>query len=246
MVADRHVPLEGSSNMRDLGGLPLAGGGAVRRGKVYRAAVLSELTDADQAVLAGLNISTVIDLRSEWERTHAPSRLPPGLEVLTPGDGSVGAQPGLHQRNPKTAADAIRMMQDGNRSYPERLAVVAAETFRAVASEKPGSVLFHCTAGKDRTGFIAAMLLLSIGVSEAAVIEDYLATNLIWRRNSAYINQLPEPVREPVFSARAEYIAAALDEVTQRYGSYDTYLLERCGVPMPVLGRVRSLLVPAA
>ena len=245
MVHDRHIPLDGTSNMRDLGGLPLAGGRRMRRGRVYRAGALHELSDADRAKLAGLGIATSVDLRSEAERAHAPSRLPPGVAVLAPGDGGVGAQPGLRQLNPKTAADAIRMMQAGNRSYPERLAAAVAETFRAVvaAGEKAGpggpasAVLFHCSAGKDRTGFFAAILLLSAGASRETVIEDYLATNLIWRRNSVFINQLPEAVREPVFAARADYIESALEEVDSRYGSVEAYLAGRCTIPADLLAR---------
>jgi protein tyrosine/serine phosphatase len=146
-------------------------------------------------------------------------------------------------------------MQAGNRSYPERLAAAVAETFRAVvaAGEKAGSdqagsaqagsassgrgVLFHCSAGKDRTGFVAAMLLLSAGASRETVIEDYLATNLIWRRNSVFINQLPEAVREPVFAARADYIESALEEVDSRYGSVEAYLAGRCAIASDLLTR---------
>lgn len=243
MALDRYVPLEGASNMRDLGGLSLADGGRVRRGRVFRSAGLSELTSSDQATIAGLGIATVIDLRSEAERAHAPSRLPSGLEVLAPGDGGVGAQPGLRQRNPKTAADAIAMMRTGNRSYPERLAAAVSETFRVVAEDKAGGVLFHCSAGKDRTGFVAAMLLLSAGASRDTVIEDYLATNLMWKRNSVFINQLPEPVREPVFSARQEYIEAALDEVEQQHGSVTGYLVRRCGIGESMLERAATVLI---
>ena len=247
MVYDRQIPLTGGSNMRDLGGLPLAGGGQVRRGKIYRSAALNTLTDEDVALLASMGLATVVDLRSTAEQAYAPSRLPAGLRVIAPGDGGVGAVPGHKWRpNPATEGQARRMMREGNRTYPERMVPAVAATFEALAYAESGGLLFHCAAGKDRTGFVAAVILLYLGASEETVMEDYLATNLIWDRKSARISGMPERAREAVFSARAEYLGAALDEMVARYGSHTTYLADRCGIAVPVLERAKESLVQPA
>jgi protein-tyrosine phosphatase len=245
MVADRHVPLDGGSNMRDLGGLPLADGGRVRRGRVYRSAALNELTDADVAVLASIGLGTVVDLRSKTEQTNAPSRLPEGLRVVAPGDGGVGAVPG-HRKgpNPVTEAQARRMMREGNRTYAVRMAPAITTTFETLAETDSGGLLFHCAAGKDRTGFVAAVILLSLGASHETVMEDYLATNLIWDRKSApRISGMPLKAREAVFSAHAEYLEAALETMQKDFGPAENYLTDRCGVSRATLLQVREGLV---
>lgn len=244
MVHDRHVPLDGGSNMRDLGGLPLSGGGRVRRGRVYRSAALNTLTDGDVALLASIGLATVVDLRSKAEQTYAPSRLPDGLRVVTPGDGGSGAVPGHTRRpNPITEAQARRMMRDGNRTYPVRMAPAIAATFEALAEDSQGALLFHCAAGKDRTGFVAAVLLSALGASHETVIEDYLASNLIWNRKSARLSGMPEKAREAVFSAQAEYLEAALEVMHKEFATAADYLTARCNVTAAALDRVRAGLV---
>ncbi len=242
MVHGRHIALEGASNMRDLGGLPLGDAGRVRSGRLYRSAALNELTDGDQALLAGLGLSAVVDLRSEAERSYAPSRLPPGLPVIAPGDGGVGSIPGYKRRpNPVTEADARRMMREGNRTYPLRMAAAMGALYRTLA-ETEGGVLFHCAAGKDRTGFAAAVILMTAGASHETVIEDYLATNTIWDRKSARISGLPVKAREAVFSARAEYLEAALEAMEKEFGMAQDYLTGRCGVSASLLEQVTESL----
>ena len=246
MVYDRHVPLDGGSNMRDLGGLPLKGGGNVRRGVVYRSAGLHELTPGDGEKLVSLGIRSVVDLRSERERTFAPSRLPDSLLVVAPGDGNAGMVPGHRRRpDPVTEADARRMMREGNRTYPERLAAAVSATFSAIA-ETEGALLFHCTAGKDRTGFVAATILLSAGVDREAVVEDYLMTNEIWDRKSApAMSRLPLAARDAVFSARAEYLEAALEAMEKAHGSLQDYLDARCGISETTIRQVTARLQSA-
>ena len=244
MVADRHVPLDGGSNMRDLGGLALADGQQVRRGRVYRSAALNELTDGDVALLASIGLGTVVDLRSKAEQTYAPSRLPEGLRVVAPGDGGVGAVPGHKKRpNPITEAQARRMMREGNRTYPARMVPAITATFDALAAADGGGLLFHCAAGKDRTGFVAAVILLSLGASHETVIEDYLATNLIWDRKSARLSGMPAKAKEAVFSAHAEYLEAALEVMHKDFATAEDYLTGRCEVTPATLDQVRAGLV---
>ncbi len=240
---DRNVPLESGGNMRDLGGLPLAGDAQFRRRRIYRSAALNALTAADRLCLTRLGLKSVVDLRSPLERAHAPSRLPEGLRIVTPGDGSVDAAPGNRYRpDPMTEADARRMMCEGYRTYPLRMAAAIGATLRVLV-EGQGGLLFHCAGGKDRSGFVAAVILLTAGASHETVLEDYLATDHVWNRKSARLSGMPGKVQEAVFTARAEYLEAALAALEQEFGTVEDYLTGRCRVDARTLARVRAALV---
>lgn len=243
-MQDRHIPLLGASNMRDLGGVPLSEGHPIRRGLVFRSASLSGLTAADHGQLRALNLTTIVDLRSRSEQRDQPSRLPAGLTVIAPGDGGIGAQPGItRNRRPHTEDEAITMMRQGYESYPDRMATAIAALFEAIAQAPKAPVLFHCTAGKDRTGFVAAVLLKALGADDADIMADYLATNELWDRKSARMSFLPKPAQEAIFQARAEYLHAALDTVTNRFGSVEDYLLSACTVSSKTIDSARDVLV---
>ncbi len=246
MAEDRHVPLQGASNMRDLGGLPLRNGGRVRRGRVFRSASLNGLTAADHDRLRALGLGTVVDLRSPSEQRDTPSNLPPGLAVIAPGDGGAGPQPGARRnRRPHTEAAAIEMMRQGYQTYPHRMAAATKALFQAVADADAGAILVHCAAGKDRTGFVAAMLLQTVGASAETVMQDYLATNLMWDRKSDRISFLPKPAKEAIFSTRTEYLQAALETLLGEFGSTEDYLAKMCGIDTATVSGVRAALIEA-
>jgi protein-tyrosine phosphatase len=91
-------------------------------------------------------------------------------------------------------------------------------------------LLFHCSAGKDRTGFGAALLLTALGVSWDHVLHDYLATNRLWRREVARNFDLPPPVKDTLLTAHAALLTAAFDAVRGAYGSIDAYLDRAIGI----------------
>ena len=154
----RRILLCGMENLRDLGGYPLAGRGSerfTRWGSLYRGDLPKQVTQADRQHLRELGITTVVDLRSkeEIERKPDPLAQEPGIRYLhcpLAGDGRVPA--------PDEVPLSYMEMADGTGQM--------AGALRAIA-EAPQAVLFHCTAGKDRTGVVAALLLWLAGVSEA-------------------------------------------------------------------------------
>ena len=238
--------LPGTSNARDLGGLPLSGGGTVREGVLLRSDALTGLSDGGLALLEG--VGTVIDLRTPAEREGAPDRLPEGHAV------SVLERPLLEgaiaQLAPQGAALKEQMGEDG--PSPELLEALraripalgdlyvtmlehGAETFadcaRAVAEpadQGRAGVLIHCTAGKDRTGIAVALLLEAAGVEREAVVADYTrsgdelagpwAERMLEGVRAAGIPVLPE-IEQLAVTTPAAAIEAALAEVDARGGA---------------------------
>jgi protein-tyrosine phosphatase len=239
-MQNRQIALEGGSNMRDLGGWALPDGRRMRSGWMFRAASLSSLNAVDHGRLRGLNLATVIDLRSPGEQRDSPSRLPRDLTVIAPGDPGTSAQPGpARNRRPHTEAEAIAMMQHGYETYPDRMAPAIAALFQAAAHSESAPLLFHCTAGKDRTGFVAAIVLKAFGAGDDRVMADYLATNTMWDRKSSRMSFLPKPALEAILQAKAEYLTTALDTVARQHGTVETYLADRCSVSRDTLEAAR-------
>lgn len=171
--AHRLVPLVGAGNVRDLGGWQTAAGSTMRRGRIFRGDDLADLTDEDVTVLTDvLGIRTVVDLRSADEVERAPGRLQPHRVRL------------LHRPLLARPTHAPNVLEEGAEvdlveRYLEYLVagprqVCAALT--AVAASCDAPVLFHCSAGKDRTGVVAALLLSLVGVPAESIIDDYAFT----------------------------------------------------------------------
>jgi len=189
-------------------------GRRVRPGVLYRSGHLGEASDADLDRLARLGIRTVIDLRSDREALAAPDRLPQGaalVRVPLPGLGIV------RRIREGTAGPARAEMAA---RYCNMAAAFAPAWGRALAAvaDSPGAVLFHCQNGKDRTGALAALLLLLAGEDDGRVMEDYLLTNEAlapffeedFARKSAGMDKSQKDALRAVFSAEPEYLAAFL------------------------------------
>ena len=174
----RIVALQGGTNFRDLGGYPTAGGGHVRWGRVYRSGALHRLTAVDLATLDRLGLRVVYDLRADEERAYAPSILPDGIRCeFLPVGGTAARTKELTDlfvegRLGDIPPDFLLRIYDA-------MAEVAAPTFgrllTKLAEPEGTPALFHCTAGKDRTGLTAALLLSVLDVDEAAILDDYEA-----------------------------------------------------------------------
>ncbi len=165
--ANRHLDWDGCFNVRDLGGIPVAGGGETRRGAVIRADCLDGLTPAGWAALWEHGVRTVIDLRNEDER--GPAARPPGLATFElPLDGVDDTE---FWEGWESAPEFATPFYYGPHleRFPERSARVLA----AIARAEPGGVLVHCVSGRDRTGQISMLLLALAGVAPDDIAADY-------------------------------------------------------------------------
>jgi protein-tyrosine phosphatase len=244
-VKRRHVPLEGAQNFRDVGGYQTEDGRRVRWGLFYRSDDLSALTDADLAQLHGLGLKLVCDFRSPEEKAEEPDRLPaertPELVELPIFDESFSPVEFREKITSGTLGDTDlrRMLVEGNRMFATRYAPQYAAMFERLTQPDQLPALVHCTAGKDRTGFAAAVLLRTLGVPLETVYEDFLLTNhytareierTLWMiRLVSMFRTDPEQVR-PVLGVERAYLEAAFGAVDERYGSFDAYRRDALGL----------------
>ncbi|WP_329622862.1 tyrosine-protein phosphatase [Streptomyces sp. NBC_01255] len=246
-LADRLIRLQGTVNFRDAGGYRTRDGQWVKMGEVYRSDSLEKLTDADLAKLRRLGVRTVFDLRMESERTAAPDRVPAGATHVV---ADVLAGSGTFTSMPKSPAEAEAMMVEGNRFMVSGGTARTAYTavYDGIADDDRRGVLFHCTAGKDRTGWSNAALLTALGVPEETVMADYLASNTYRAAaNEAILSHLPAQqaaVYKPLLDVRPAYLNASFAEVEEEYGSFRAYLRKGLGLDQQELKELkRDLLV---
>ncbi len=252
VIADRSLHLRSAPNFRDVGGYRTSDGRWVRMGLAYRSDQLDRLSDADLAKIASLKPALVVDLRTDAERRGGPDRLPPAT-VSFVADVMASAPPDMAAIMRATSPEnSIAFLTKANRQFvSEPSALRAYGTLISGVDRTNGGVVYHCTAGKDRTGWASAVLLTILGASRQTIMADYLASNAyLADKNRATLNALP-PDRaaalDPVLTVRPAYLEAAFAEIQARYGAFDRYLSEGLSLDPAALARLRSrFLVGAA
>ena len=243
----RSLPMAGATNFRDLGGYVGQHGRAVKWRRIFRSDHLAGLTATDQALLAELGVTRAIDFRGKAEgAAHAYAI--PGVAyhplVIEPTVVQRALELQASGRT-LTAQDAVGLMQQTYRGFVHENAPRFAELFRLLlASDAP--TVFHCTAGKDRTGFAAALILLALGVPRDTVMQDYLLTNNLYRRPAGMGSHAPEEVLAVLWRVQEEFLDAALHMVDQDYGGVQTYLVEVLGVDAAAQRQLAGLYLQAA
>lgn len=231
---DRLIPLEGAYNFRDLGGYPAENGKRVKWGKVFRSDDLDKLTSKDLDYLASLPLKTNIDFRSEEERKAAPDKNPVSVKkyiTLTISPGNI-----MDMQKIK-GGQAEQFMIDVNKLLVRDYQKSFTEFFEILMDTANAPLLFHCSAGKDRTGFAAALFLSSLGVDREIIMQDYLLS----AQNVAQ-KYAPMVKAHPEFAAfmtvKPEYLQAAFDVIDQEYGGMENYLSKHLKVD---LKKIQSL-----
>jgi protein tyrosine/serine phosphatase len=241
----RMISLEGVGNLRDFGGYPTACGRGLKAGRFFRAGHQAQATDADLEALATLGLAVIVDLRRTDERERQPCRRWEGFDAAVIcsdlDDIDRGWEAVLPGCDPTPEFfDAMMMGWYARAPFGPRMTWLYSRYFEAMA-ETEGGVLVHCTAGKDRTGLLAALTHHLAGVRREDLIEDYLLTNAaayqaeLAPRIAHVIEKLTgkTPSEEAVqvaMGVRPAYLEAALGAIEDRYGSIDAYLQEALGV----------------
>ena len=245
----RVLPLQGGLNLRDMGGYSTGDGRRVKTGMLYRSGRMSSLTDADEAHLAGLGIRSVCDLRNTDERSRHPTRwCAAGATELWARDYEdySGQLDKLMRKDDATVDEAHNAMVTLYRELPIHHAQSYRWMFaRLAAAEVP--LLFNCTAGKDRTGVGAALLLHALGVPHEQIVEDYAATNdadlTPLTGGHAGPPNLAPAVGARLLAADPAYLEATWDELGRLYGGVDAYLARELDVDRAVRDRLGALLL---
>lgn len=248
---DRHIALEGNLNLRDIGGYAVPGDRLVRTGCVFRSDELHALTDADLEVVAALGIKVVFDLRNSYERGLRPSRLPPGVELLersSPGSPPRPIEDLIAARDLPVPDDEVFAG-----IYVEILDRLAPELriILELAVDAPSRpLLFHCVAGKDRTGIATALLLSLLGVPDDVILDDYELTSTYFaaRRIEALAAVMAEHgVRNeevlPLLQARRPVLASTLRYVHDRWGGFGGYARSHLDIDDDLVPRLRDQLL---
>ena len=228
----RHIPLGGMYNLRDLGGYPVTGGGETAWERMLRGDNPEHLTEEDIQWLLERDITTVVDLRSEAEVGHKPDQLSgvQGFSYLNCPLLEPDRMPNLEN---DVGAGYFRVLE-GRRRMVKALRAVAAA---------PGGVLFHCTAGKDRTGLMAALLLGLAGAERADLLADYQVSETYLADAIRQIRERVPDLSAFAGASRAEYLSGCLDLLEEKYGSIPGYL-RAIGLTEEELAALRGKLLP--
>ncbi|MGW5351764.1 tyrosine-protein phosphatase [Streptomyces sp. NPDC004031] len=251
--AERVLPLEGATNFRDLGGYPTLDGGRTRWGLVFRADAPDRLTPADLAALTPLGLRVAYDLRTPEERAKAPSALPAAVRhepYDIGGDASRTSLLGDLFRAGRLDALPDDFLHRVYLDMADQDAATFGRVLTGLAAPDGAPALVHCTAGKDRTGMAAALLLSALGVPTAAVLDDYTLSRRHYseRRLTAMLPRLrrlglDESRYHAVFGAPRSAMEHTLAALRDRHGSVAGYLTDRCGVTAGTLAALRERLV---
>lgn len=244
-VSIRHLPLEGTPNFRDLGGYETTDGRFVRWGMLYRSGVLTYLTPADYNYLNHIGIHAICDFRTPSENAVAPETWIPNADVE-----HIFLPIGTDKKNQDTTASMRKLL--ATNPTPDQLrnwmtTIYANFAFSAApqyaqlfAKLKGGSLplLYHCTGGKDRTGVFSALVLLTLGVPEQTVLNDYALTNRYIAEagpsaikkmtaasgsSASFMTKLTPEQQKVMMDADPEYLRSMLRAIDTKYGSFDNY-----------------------
>jgi len=241
----RHLALQGASNFRDLGGYAAHGGRTVRWRVLFRSDHLAHLSAADVAQLQALRIGRSFDFRGMQESAAQSYQWPGTLRQHLPIEPTL-----VQQLQAKVQAQA----QGGTAVTPHDAALAMQVTYRGFVRSNSdrfaqlfahllahgGPLVFHCTAGKDRTGLAAALVLSALGVSQADILQDYLLTNALYRYDAAATTLLSPDVMAVVWRVQEDFLHAALEAIDQDYGSMAKYLEDRMGMTPAALRKLRT------
>jgi protein-tyrosine phosphatase len=246
-------------NLRDIGGYTTVGGSVVRLGVVFRSDQLNPIAADDMRKLAALGLRNDFDLRTAAERQKRPDLLPPGvkdvwLNVLADAQGSGPAE---IEKLLSTPLEANKILGNGKaaeafvEAYRQFITLPSAKAsfrqlFIELGEDKQLPSLYHCTTGKDRTGWATAALLTLLGVPEDQVYADYLRSNdYILPAYKKYIDHFVAEGGDPsipqdILGVKAEYLKASFDELKTQYGSIEGYFENGLGIDKAGQQRLRD------
>ena len=258
MIRDAFLPTTGIHNFRDYGAWPVAGGGSVKRGLLWRSGQHVDATEEDLAAISALDIRTVIDLRGASERERNPCRRVEGFdgEVIFYDGETSSSPPHMDVDDSVTTADYAR--QRMNAVYtrmPRNPAMIEMfSRYFQVLDERDGASLVHCFAGKDRTGVAAMLLLHVLGVSREDQMAEFLRTNdaptlavlreqSVPRIEARLGRKLDDEAVMALLGVREEYLGTWWGEVETEYGSLDAFIDGHLGVDDAMRERLRNRFV---
>lgn len=255
---DARPRIEGLPNFRELSVARMADGRKMRRGRLFRSGALTHLSEADRSALAELGIELVFDLRTCDEQEREPNQWPAGAqpEFWSSPEARVRTAAPVFDWRSRLAdpdfdpADARAWMLRAYTRMPGLFARPLSALFERLGAPRPPTTLVHCSAGKDRTGFVCAMVLFALGAERGEVVEDYLlsgqrmpAAGLLQAMLGREMKGLSTKLLAALMvmaEVREDYLDAALFAIGREFGGVDRYLEETCGLDAERRRRLRA------
>ena len=261
MQRTRLLPLQGGRNFRDLGGYLAHDGRRVRWGRLFRSGVMSYLTDSDHAHLDAIGLRVVCDLRTQREREREPTHWRPQEVAWMQWDydpGQTSLRSYLDGESEFTPEVTRQCMLRLYRALPSLFAPQYAQLLqRLAAADLP--LVFHCSAGKDRTGLAAALVLSALDVPVETIMEDYRLTDELVDLEAALfqhprssigvgdeysvLSRVDRAARMPLLRAAPEYLETALEQIAREHGSIESYLSGPLGLTTDARDALRAQLL---
>jgi protein-tyrosine phosphatase len=232
-------------NFRDLDGIPSTKRRTVKPGLIFRSGDLYNLSPEDIAVLETLGLRAIVDFRSDREISKRPDvQISTVTQHLHFPIEDAAREKAMQLFNERNAAGLKNLLVEDYRRMVSDHADAFRQFFRAISNRGHLPLVFHCAAGKDRTGLAAWFLLAALDVPEEIIREDYLATNIFSKSFADTIvkktseNGFNGEIIRPLLEVRDEYIDAALDEIGNTFGRMDRFLVNELGVDKDKLKKI--------
>jgi len=225
------------SNFRDLGGYLTGDGRTVKWGQLYRSGHLADLTPRGMDLLTNLDLSTIVDFRSTYEFQRHPDRVPEGvrlihLPVMDQANREMSQE--IRERIKNNHMEGFapdQLITKAYRQFPTEFTPAFKTFIHAVLDAKSKPVLWHCTAGKDRTGYAAAILYRILGVDQEIIYRDYLLSNqYVKRLNKKMLTVIfvrgfkAYRMIKPLMGVQLNWLRAAFDTIDGEWGSFESYV----------------------
>lgn len=227
----RLLPIQGAYNMRDLGGYPTKDGKQVKWNKLLRSGDLNELTVKDLQYLNGIPLLTDIDFRSLPEEKNAPDKFPQSLKEYVRLPIDAGDMSDIKITDTSLIP---QMMEEAYRTIIRKFQNEYKTFFRILAEDGRTPLLFHCSAGKDRTGIAAALILSALGVDRDIIRKDYMLSAEYIKGKYDFLVRM-QPALEPLTTVRPEYLEAAFQTIDEEFGGIGSFLTHNLEADIPQL-----------
>ena len=246
----RLLPMDGSHNTRELGGYKTTDGKTIKWGKLFRSDKLSDISKTDQAYLQNLGIKKIVDFRSEQEKAEDPNIIPTGIsyvEMPISVDGAMRSKIEAVLKG-ETDREVQSFLIDANKEFVTNYADVYENFLRGLIDDD-APTLFHCTAGKDRAGFAAAITLIALGVSKEDVINDYMKTNdftqerieeILGQIELMSLYQSDVEILRPLLGVEQIYIETAFRAAEDKYGSLENFIRDGLNISDEDIQKLRN------
>ncbi len=252
------IKFEGALNFRDVGGFTTKSGKKMKTGIIYRSDDLSQLTNKDLIKLSKLKLKSIFDFRTPNEYEPKPDRIPKnkGIKKIH--------IPFYHFEKDFTGLEKFFYLliklrkinfEETVREFYQKLAfernAQIKNFFEMISDNKNFPILIHCTGGKDRTGFLSAVIQLLAGVPRQEVMDSYMVSNKFIKprldKHIKYLRwmslfQVSAEKMKPMFEVRREYLEEILDDIYKTFGTIEEYLIKNCGIPQNSIINLQRML----